>query len=378
MPASRAPPLPTPTTIDTPNKILSKWQPVYPQSTEGLKGWYSQDTRDVRAKTWHGDTAQRPSTYRKPRETLPPVEEVEPPSPRNIAAKKPTTAVAPSAPYEDASPTQPSAYRVSPEPKESHGTMKKPLRVSIHQPERKAREKALLQQGTKAGLQHPPIYQSGRMFRSLQGPPKIPEADYKKRSAMTSQGTVSSNADLPSTWKLTLSTSSSLELAMEAVSQEMERESKLPESEKVLKQILVEQPQPSAAREDKDDERIPPPSSKESIPPPEEQPTRKTLRDGNGSVSKGQDDCDIDDRDVLRGLNIAISAACDEEVDAWIRLKTGVRIRRFLADLKAFETLGDENEPDPVRERARKRRADSRKLKAQIQQSKAAREARAQ
>ncbi|KAK2056779.1 hypothetical protein LY76DRAFT_606720 [Colletotrichum caudatum] len=345
--ASRAPPLPTPTTIDTPNKILARWQPVYPQSTEGLKGWCQENVAP------DGKSL-------------------------DIATKKPATAVAPSVPYEDASPTQLSAYRVSPEPKESQGTMKKPLRVSIHQPERKAREKALLQQGTKAGLQHPPIYQYGRMFRSLQGPPKIPEADYKKRSAMTSQGTVSSNADLPSTWKLTLSTSSSLELAMEAVSQEMERESKLPESERVLKQILVEQPQPSAAREDKDDERIPPPSRKESIPPPKEQPTRKTFRDGNGPVSKGQDDCDIDDRDVLRGLNIAISAACDEEVDAWIRLKTGVRIRRFLADLKAFETLGDDHEPDQVKEHARKRRADSRKLKAQIQQSKAATEVRAQ
>ncbi|KAK2005069.1 hypothetical protein LX36DRAFT_665118 [Colletotrichum falcatum] len=155
------------------------------------------------------------------------------------------------------------------------------------------------------------------------------------------------------------------------------RGSKLPESEAILKQTLEDQPQPTAAREDKDDERISLPSSKESIPPPKEQPTLKTFRDGHESVSKGQDDGNIDDRDVLRGLNIAISAACDEDVDAWIRRKTGVRIRRFLADLKAFETLDGEDEPDPARERARKRRADSRKLKAQIRQSKAAREARA-
>ncbi|KAK1963717.1 hypothetical protein LY78DRAFT_186728 [Colletotrichum sublineola] len=445
MPASRAP-LSTPTTIDTPNKILAKWQPVYPQRTEGLKGWYEQDVRGARAKTWHGDTAQRPSTYRKPRKTLPPVDEVEPPSPRSMDSKrsnrspeqkkppvqtraearlktsrqqpepptessasrglrkqspldafkgqenvapnsepfgtvpkKPTTAAAPFFPYEDASPAQPSTYQTCSEAKEPQEPMKKPLRVSINQPERKAREKALLQQGTKAGLEHPPVCQFRRMFRSLQGPPKIPEADYKKRPAMTSQGTISSNADLPSTWKLTLSTSSSLELAMEAASQEMDRrESKLPEGETILKEALAEQPQPTATLEDKDDERTPPPSSKESIPWPKEQPTRKTFRDGHGSVSKGLDDSAIDDRDVLRGLNIAISAACDEEVDAWIRRKTGVRIRRFLADLKAFESLGDENEPDPARERARKKRADSRKLEAQIQQSRAAREARAQ
>lgn len=35
----RTPPAPTPTTIDTPNKILAKWEPIYPQKTEALQGW---------------------------------------------------------------------------------------------------------------------------------------------------------------------------------------------------------------------------------------------------------------------------------------------------------------------------------------------------
>ncbi|OTB05930.1 hypothetical protein M426DRAFT_21365 [Hypoxylon sp. CI-4A] len=47
------------------------------------------------------------------------------------------------------------------------------------------------------------------------------------------------------------------------------------------------------------------------------------------------DDADINDRDVIKGLQVAIHAAADNAYDAWIRDKTGLRIRRFLADLRA-------------------------------------------
>jgi hypothetical protein len=50
-------------------------------------------------------------------------------------------------------------------------------------------------------------------------------------------------------------------------------------------------------------------------------------------------DRDISDRDVLMGLKLAVTAACDENLDFWIRQKTGLRLRRFLADLKTFEDL---------------------------------------
>jgi hypothetical protein len=50
-------------------------------------------------------------------------------------------------------------------------------------------------------------------------------------------------------------------------------------------------------------------------------------------------DRDISDRDVLEGLKLAVSAACDERLDYWIRKKTGLRLRRFLADLRTFEDL---------------------------------------
>jgi hypothetical protein len=52
-----------------------------------------------------------------------------------------------------------------------------------------------------------------------------------------------------------------------------------------------------------------------------------------------EDDRDISDRDVLRGLRIICSASVDAEFDALVRSKTGLRLRRFLADLQSFEEL---------------------------------------
>ncbi|CEJ81701.1 hypothetical protein VHEMI01817 [[Torrubiella] hemipterigena] len=81
------------------------------------------------------------------------------------------------------------------------------------------------------------------------------------------------------------------------------------------------------------------------------------------------DDHEITDRDVLRGLHIAASAACDEEVDAYVRNKTGLRIRRFLADLIALETLGERRPDEDNEQWARRRRAETRKLKQQLRRS---------
>ncbi|KAK1467924.1 hypothetical protein CCUS01_06882 [Colletotrichum cuscutae] len=451
MTTGRLPPAPTPTTIDTPNKILAKWEPVYPQKTEALQGWREKASRDVRAKTWHGNTAQRPSTYRPLREAPPSRNETEAPSPKSksprkavphdlendkppippraqaridrsrkqskapklelsgpkgirkesqqnvfsdqenfppgdkalpVIAKRPVTATVLSESDEKTLEVQAQeSYntKISTGSKQPAGVVDKPLRVSIRQPERKAKEKAaLLNKPTQTDFEHPPIFQSGRMFRSLPGP--ATEVERRERSAQTSRGTMTPNPALPSTWKLTLSSSSSLEVAMEAASREMEmQEARRSRHETLRGQDLEAQAIPYMAAEAEHDEPLPEPVDEEAPLPSAEQPEegREPLRGSDNSDPKEQDDKDIDDRDVLRGLHIAISAACNEEVDAWIRQKTGVRIRRFLADLKAFETLGEEAQPDPAKERARNRRADSRKLKAQIRQSKAAREARA-
>ena len=46
------------------------------------------------------------------------------------------------------------------------------------------------------------------------------------------------------------------------------------------------------------------------------------------------------DKDVFRGLHVATAAACDEDIDMWIEEIMGSGVRRFLADLSAFDGLG--------------------------------------
>ncbi|KAI8635504.1 hypothetical protein F5Y19DRAFT_469377 [Xylariaceae sp. FL1651] len=71
------------------------------------------------------------------------------------------------------------------------------------------------------------------------------------------------------------------------------------------------------------------------------------------------DDADIEDRDVIKGLQVAIHAAADDLYDGYIRHKTGLRIRRFLADLKSFDIVNELSTPDQP---ARQKRAESRRL----------------
>lgn len=114
------------------------------------------------------------------------------------------------------------------------------------------------------------------------------------------------------------------------------------------------QPQPhdQAEKPTSKAEHVPTDKSKPVAPPgkPRERPHRKkpatkpppsspTVKD----KTVDHQDRDIDDRDVLRGLKLAVSAACDENYDFWIRQKTGLRLRRFLADLKTFEELQPED-----------------------------------
>ncbi|KAH6660347.1 hypothetical protein BKA67DRAFT_48658 [Truncatella angustata] len=54
------------------------------------------------------------------------------------------------------------------------------------------------------------------------------------------------------------------------------------------------------------------------------------------------DDAMIEDRAVLQGLQVAVKAAADDLYDALIRKKTGLRIRRFLADLRSIGALDAE------------------------------------
>ncbi|KAK4140306.1 uncharacterized protein C8A04DRAFT_32186 [Dichotomopilus funicola] len=63
------------------------------------------------------------------------------------------------------------------------------------------------------------------------------------------------------------------------------------------------------------------------------------LHDMKSEIGSLGEDEDINDRDVLRGLMIICAASADAEFDALVRSKTGLRSRRFLADLQSFEGL---------------------------------------
>ncbi|KAG6010150.1 hypothetical protein E4U54_008422 [Claviceps lovelessii] len=94
-----------------------------------------------------------------------------------------------------------------------------------------------------------------------------------------------------------------------------------------------------------------------------------SIKDSRDSSDFDYDDREISDRDVLRGLHVAASAACNEEIDAFVRNRTGLRVRRFLADLMVLETLTAVRPGEDDEQHARRRRAEMRKLKQQVRRS---------
>ncbi|KAI0017286.1 hypothetical protein F4780DRAFT_615688 [Xylariomycetidae sp. FL0641] len=81
--------------------------------------------------------------------------------------------------------------------------------------------------------------------------------------------------------------------------------------------------------------RKPVPNRRLDEPMKGEHDRTKTLEDLD--VFFDQDDACINNKDVLKGLQVAVRAAADDVFDAYIRQKTGLRIRRFLADLRAVD-----------------------------------------
>ncbi|KAM5373852.1 hypothetical protein ACJZ2D_006814 [Fusarium nematophilum] len=92
------------------------------------------------------------------------------------------------------------------------------------------------------------------------------------------------------------------------------------------------------------------------------------------STKRDHSNRDIMDRDVLRGLHVAASAACDEQINAFIHEKTGLHIRQFLANLMPFENLGDESLREAKDQRTRRRKAEMRMVKQRVRRSRQIRE----
>ncbi|KAI1408772.1 hypothetical protein F5Y13DRAFT_194024 [Hypoxylon sp. FL1857] len=112
--------------------------------------------------------------------------------------------------------------------------------------------------------------------------------------------------------------------------------------------------------------RVPPsPPRKRSLPtPPKEKalptaPQTETILN-DLDVFFDYDDADLNDRDVIKGLQVAIHAAADNVYDAFIRQRTGLRIRRFLADLMA---VGEAELEDSADQRAKERAQQAQKAR---------------
>lgn len=67
---------------------------------------------------------------------------------------------------------------------------------------------------------------------------------------------------------------------------------------------------------------------------------QKFPRDARNDDVPGED-LEINDKDIFRGLQIALAAACDPNVDEWIKEISGTEVRQFLANLHVFEDVGE-------------------------------------
>jgi len=76
--------------------------------------------------------------------------------------------------------------------------------------------------------------------------------------------------------------------------------------------------------------------------------------------SAAHDSAGVSDRSVFRGLHVATAAACDEDVAKWIEEITGTGIRKFLADLSAFDGLGFNTLAGVAKRAAKQRRGEIR------------------
>jgi hypothetical protein len=117
-----------------------------------------------------------------------------------------------------------------------------------------------------------------------------------------------------------------------------------------------------------------PDSRRTSRPPPI--PSRKSsIRRLKSSRDDGVDLSSIMDCDVLQGLRIVTTAACDKRIDGLLHEKTGIHIRRFLAELFQFDSVGMTRPGETARERTGRRRSQMKELKRIVRRSREMRRA---
>ncbi|KUI66573.1 hypothetical protein VM1G_02098 [Cytospora mali] len=193
-----------------------------------------------------------------------------------------------------------------------------------------------------------------------------------------SEQALGSVPQLPYTWKYAVESSSSFEKALDAVIQKLDDMEERRQHERHLdfeaarKTITENDPPKDASVKESSSKPISGPHSKS--PPEHHVPIKPSAPKLEVVPETGESvdylDRDINDRDILLGLKMAISAACDPDLDAWIRDKTGLRLRRFLADLKAFDAVSKDGKPtapapQPLHRQIRRNGNEARRLKAE-------------
>lgn len=113
----------------------------------------------------------------------------------------------------------------------------------------------------------------------------------------------------------------------------------------------------------------PRPSSGRSSRPPRIPSRKSSIRRLRSNRDDDFDFSSILDRDVLQGLRIATTAACDKRVDGLLHEKTGVHIRQFLAELIQFDYFSHTRPGETARERANRRRSQMKDLKRKVRKS---------
>lgn len=174
---------------------------------------------------------------------------------------------------------------------------------------------------------------------------------------------------LPATWSSAVGRSSSFEKALDSVIQKLDD---MDERRQYERKMELEAAQQAAAKLEASQELVSnfssPNGSRSRRPTEQKRGSSAGVPTSDTNESAAHLDRDIDDRDILLGLKMAICAACDENLDAWICDKTGLRLRRFLADLKAFDAVSKDRKPSAAqapRRQVRRTRDETRRLNAE-------------
>ena len=123
-----------------------------------------------------------------------------------------------------------------------------------------------------------------------------------------------------------------------------------------LAESFVQQPTPNGQQAP----AIPPRRSRSSA-------HKRMLSPSVNVNEKASEDSNIKDKDVLKGLNVLCAASADQDLDAWIHSQTGLRLRRFLSDLKSFEGLTQEGIAAVCGERSKRAKAEKRRARARAE-----------